>query len=399
MAPPDPILGTTLAWKADKDPKKINLGVGAYRDDNELPQVFQAVRRVEQEIVFDLKNDHEYLPIDGHAGFVKYSRELLFGKESAAVKGNRVASAQAISGTGALRVAFEFINTHASSVILVPNPTWITHHAIIKNAGLKFQEYPYYDEKTRGLNFEGFIGALKQAKPGTWVLLHACAHNPTGVDPTFEQWKQVAAVMKEGGLLPLFDSAYQGFATGDLVQDAAAIRFFVEQGFQTIVTQSFAKNMGLYGERVGAIHIVCTDDKTAEIVLSQLKLVIRPMYSNPPAHGAKVAAAILGDPKNFKEWQDELTKVSHRIIHMRKILRQKLEDLKVPGSWTHITSQIGMFSYTGLTPEQCDIVINKHHVYLLRNGRISMCGVTTKNVEHLAKAIADAIASTAAKKQ
>jgi aspartate/tyrosine/aromatic aminotransferase len=200
--------------------------------------------------------------------------------------------------------------------------------------------------------------------------------------------------MKERNLLPLFDSAYQGFATGDLIQDAAAIRLFVDQGFQAAVTQSFAKNMGLYGERVGAVHFVCSDKETADIVLSQIKLVIRPMYSSPPAHGAKVAAAILGDAKNFKEWQDELTNISHRVIHMRKLLRQRLEELKVPGTWTHITSQIGMFSYTGLTPEQCDIIIKKHHVYLLRNGRISMCGVTTKNVDHLARAIADSIATT-----
>lgn len=186
MAPPDPILGTTLAYKADTDSKKINLGVGAYRDDNELPVVFQAVRRVEQEIVFDLKNDKEYLPIDGHPTFVKLARELLFGKDSPAVKANRIASSQSISGTGALRVAFEFIKTHAPALVLVPSPTWVTHHAIIQNSGLKFEEYPYYDEKTRGLNFAGMLAALKQAKPGTWVLLHACAHNPTGVDPTID---------------------------------------------------------------------------------------------------------------------------------------------------------------------------------------------------------------------
>lgn len=200
--------------------------------------------------------------------------------------------------------------------------------------------------------------------------------------------------MKEKSLLPIFDSAYQGFASGDLIRDAFAIRYFQEQGFQMIVTQSFAKNMGLYGERVGAIHFVAADKDTAERVLSQLKIVIRAQYSNPPAHGAKIAAAILTDPKNFQEWQKELSMVSQRILDMRNLLRSKLEALKAPGSWEHITNQIGMFSYTGLTPEQCEILINKYHIYLLKNGRISMCGITTKNVDHLANSIVEAIKAT-----
>lgn len=244
------------------------------------------------------------------------------------------------------------------------------------------------------LDFPGMFSAISKAKHGSIILLHACAHNPTGLDLTDDQWKRLAGLFKQNRLFPFFDSAYQGFASGDLNKDAYSIRLFTELGFQLVVTQSFAKNMGLYSERIGAFHIVTASKESSVKVLSQLKLVIRPMYSNPPAHGARIVSKILTDPTLYNEWIEELTLVSKRIIDMRAALKSELERLQVPGKWDHIVTQIGMFSYTGLTPQQCEILINKFHIYLLKNGRISMCGITTKNVSYLAAAIKDAVVST-----
>jgi aspartate aminotransferase len=350
MAPADPILGATQAWRADKDSNKMNLGVGAYRTDEEKPYVFDVVKQVEKELLDSLlqgKENKEYLPIEGHAGFNESSKKLIFGKDAKNLA--NIVTVQSISGTGSLRVGGEFIAKHVPATIHVPKPTWVTHHAIFTNAGLKIKEYPYYNPSNRGFDFDGMINYLKTLPALDYVLLHAAAHNPTGVDPSKEQWDRIAEVMKERQLIPYFDTAYQGFASGCLEKDAYAIRLFNKLGFQMIVSQSYAKNMGLYGERIGALHVVCACPKTAEIVLSQIKLVIRPMYSTPPMHGALIVHKVLSNPEYFKRWSDELEKVSHRIIEVRALLRKKLEDLKTPGTWEHITSQIGMFSYTGLS--------------------------------------------------
>jgi aspartate/tyrosine/aromatic aminotransferase len=235
------------------------------------------------------------------------------------------------------------------------------------------------------------MDCLDKAPEGSIVLLHACAHNPSGVDPTQQQWKEIGELMKRRNLFTFFDSAYQGFASGDLEKDAYPIRLFHSMGLQMIVTQSFAKNFGLYGERIGAIHFTTKDTDVATRLESQLQVVIRPMYSNPPIHGALIVKKILGNPENFKEWENELKMVSKRIQDMRTLLFEELTKLKVKGNWDHIINQIGMFSFTGLTPKQCDVLTEKYHIYLVRNGRISMCGITTKNVAHLAKAMKDAV--------
>jgi len=265
---------------------------------------------------------------------------------------------------------------------------------MVERAGLKSVEYVYYNPQTKAVDIKGMISSLEKAEPGSVVLLHACAHNPTGVDPTQEDWKQICEVMKKNSLFPFFDSAYQGFASGDLDKDAWAIRYFIDQGFQMFVAQSFAKNMGLYGERIGAFHIVCASKDTKEKVLSQIKPIVRQNYSNPPLHGARIADRILNNPANFEAWKKELKDVANRIIEMRTVLRKRLESLKTPGTnrnnlgtWSHITSQIGMFSYTGLNEKQCDILVKKYHVYLLRSGRISMAGINSKNVGYLAESI------------
>jgi len=380
-----------MAYKADKDANKIDVCVGAYRDDNGQPYVFQVVRDVQKEIANDNSLNKEYLPIDGHAGFIKGSRDLLFGKGHNVIKEERVATIQTLSGTGALRIGFVFCKRFLDGDIYLSNPTWVTHHSIITDSGLKFKEYPYWDPKTRGLDFKGMCEALESAKSGSVVLLHTCAHNPTGVDPTPEQWKGLAQIFKRRQLFAFFDTAYHGFATGDIVKERQAIEFFLDEGLPMIVTYSFAKNFGLYGERIGAMHVVCANKDAAERVLSQLKIIVRPMYSNPPMNGALIVDRILNNETNFKKWEKEVIAVSERIRRMRKLLKDELLAIQTPGNWDHITSQIGMFSYTGLTPKQSEHLMSKHHVYLLKSGRISMPGITSKNVKHLANAIKDAV--------
>lgn len=392
QAPPDPILGTAEAFKKDTDPNKVNLGVGAYRTDEGLPYVFQSVREAERLIYSNPSINKEYLPMRGLDSFNSLARELLLTKTSPAVKENRVASIQTLSGTGSLRLGAEFLKEFFKTpAIYVSSPTWGNHLSIFKKAGIEVREYPYWDSKTKGFNFSGMIDSLKNAPEHAVVLLHVCAHNPTGVDPTKEQWHQIAEVMASKKLVPFFDSAYQGFASGDLDNDAYSVRYFVAQGFQCLISQSFAKNMGLYGERIGGLHIVCSDTPTSVKVLSQLEILARIMYSNPPLHGAYIVSTILSDPALRQNWQTELSNVAKRIIQMRHSLLEELTKIKVPGTWTHITSQIGMFSYTGLNTAQCENLIDKWHCYLVKNGRISMSGVNSKNVAYLARAIKDSV--------
>lgn len=256
---------------------------------------------------------------------------------------------QALSGTGSLRVGFEFINQEIPAKVLVSNPTWSNHHNVITRSGLTFEEYPYYDPITKKVKIDQYLDCLRKAAEGTVVLLHACAHNPTGVDPTFEQWQKIAEVMKQRKLVPYFDSAYQGFASGDLIQDAKPIRYFAENNFDMLVSQSFAKNMGLYGERVGALHVVAANKETATKVLSQLKQVIRANISSPPLHGARIAQRVLSDAQNLQQWKDELANVAKRIISMRSALRSRLEEIKTPGLFIFMQAP----GITSLTKSEC----------------------------------------------
>lgn len=302
LAPADPILGVSVAYKADTSPSKMDLGVGAYRDENEKPYVFDAVRKAENDIISE-KMNKEYLPVEGLASFNTLSQQLLFGEDCPLVKEGKICTVQALSGTGALRIGMEFLANHCPGDVLVSNPTWSNHMSIVVKSGLKYSEYPYFYPPTKGLDYEGILKTLSNAKEGTIVLLHVCAHNPTGVDPTEEQWKGIAKIMKERKLLPFFDSAYQGYASGDLEKDVTSIRVFINEGFQFLVAQGFAKNFGLYGERIGALHIVCRSKESANVVLSQIKLNIRPMYSNPPLHGARIISKILGNPIYRQAWK------------------------------------------------------------------------------------------------
>ncbi|KAL3684346.1 hypothetical protein R1sor_002368 [Riccia sorocarpa] len=385
-APRDPILGVTENFLKDSHPSKMNVGVGAYRNNEGKPVVLECVRKAEAKIAgSDLM---EYLPMGGNVKFNDLSVQLAYGENAECLESKRVASIQALSGTGACRLLAEFQKRfQPDSQILIPVPTWANHHNIWKDAHVKAQTYRYYDPKTKGLDFSGLVEDIKNAPSGSFVLLHACAHNPTGVDPTAEQWREISAVMKKKEHFAFFDMAYQGFASGDCEKDAQAIRIFMEDGHQIGCAQSFAKNMGLYGQRIGCLSIITDDQTQAATVKTQLQLICRPMYSNPPVHGALIVQTILSNPELKQLWLQEVKGMADRIISMRHALRENLEKAGSQLSWQHITNQIGMFCYSGMTPEQVDRLTNEYHVYMTRNGRISMAGVTTKNVEYLANAI------------
>lgn len=381
-APPDPILGITEAFKKDTDTRKINLGVGAYRDDSGKPYVLDVVRKAESVVA---SRDKEYAAITGVNNFRKLAAKLAFGHSRVIEEGLNV-TAQSISGTGALRLGGEVLNRMwtGSKDIYLPTPSWGNHRPIFKDSGLNVKQYRYYDATSVGLDFVGMMEDISAMPKGSIVLLHACAHNPTGIDLNEEQWREASSVMKNCGHFAFFDSAYQGFASGDLDQDAQSIRIFTDDGHDVFLAQSFAKNMGLYGERCGAFTAVLKNREEAAAFESQLKQLIRPMYSSPPIHGANIAEVILSDSELRKEWEMELSGMSQRIKDMRAALFVALQ--QSDRNWSHVTEQIGMFCYTGLTPEQVD-ALAKEHVYLTRDGRISMAGVTSGNVKYLAESI------------
>ncbi|KAJ3782259.1 aspartate amino-transferase [Lentinula aff. detonsa] len=400
LAPPDSIFKLTAAYKADSYDKKVNLGVGAYRDDNDKPWVLPVVRKVEEIILNTPALDHEYLPITGLPEFTVAAAKLILGPDSRAISEGRVTTVQTISGTGANHLGALFLSrfyqwTGDKKEVYLSDPTWANHPAIFNNVGIAPLYYPYYDPKTLGLNFDGFLSSLKSAPPGSVFLIHACAHNPTGVDPTRDQWNAIAEIMLEKGHYGFFDCAYQGFASGDLDNDAWAVRFFVEQGVNMLVCQSFAKNAGLYGERVGALHIVSPGKEAAERVKSQLSVLQRSEISNPPSYGARIVTLILNDAALFEEWKRDISTMAGRIIDMRKELFKILtEELHTPGNWDHIVNQIGMFSFTGITPEQSKALTEKAHIYLTVNGRISMTGLNRNNIRYFATSLDAAVRGT-----
>ncbi|KAK8078676.1 aspartate aminotransferase- mitochondrial [Apiospora saccharicola] len=362
------VTGITEAFKADSFKEKINLGVGAYRDDKGKPYVLPSVRAAEQKIVSNNLNK-EYAGITGVPEFTKSAAVLAYGKDSSAL--DRLVITQTISGTGALRIGAAFLERFypGAKKIYIPNPSWANHGAVFKDAGLEVEKYRYYNKDTIGLDFEGMVSDIKNAPKGSIFLFHACAHNPTGVDPTAEQWKEISSVVKSSGHYAFFDMAYQGFASGDTNKDAFAVRHFVAEGHNICLAQSFAKNMGLYGERVGAFSIVAENAEEKKRIDSQVKILI------------------LNDATLYKQWLAEVKEMADRIITMRALLKDNLEKLGSKHDWSHITSQIGMFAYTGLTPAQMDSLAKEHSVYATKDGRISVAGITTGNVGRLAEAI------------
>jgi len=386
--PPDAILGLTEAFKRDENPKKVNLGAGTYRDDNGKPFVLPCIKKAE-EAMKGLYQDKEYAGIAGLSEFTKASANLAFGPGNNIVDGGLNATVQGISGTGSLRIGAAFLQKFYpdSKTVYLPNPSWGNHTPILQHAGLNVGTYRYYNPDTCGFDASGCLEDISNLPEKSIVMLHACAHNPTGVDPTFEQWKEISDVMKKKNHFAFFDMAYQGFASGDINRDAQALRYFIDEGHLPCVSQSYAKNMGLYGERAGAFTIVANDPAEASAVMSQLKIIIRPMYSNPPIHGARLVSTVLNTPAIYDEWLVEVKEMADRIIRMRSLLKENLEKLGSSLNWSHITDQIGMFCFTGLKPDQVERMKNEFSIYLTKDGRISVSGVTSSNVEYISTAI------------
>ncbi|XP_030927390.1 aspartate aminotransferase, mitochondrial-like isoform X1 [Quercus lobata] len=386
----DPITGVTEAFLADNNPHKINLGVGAYRDDEGKPVVLQCVRNAEAKIAgCDFINvGRESNATAVGSKLVEESVKLAYGKDANVVKEGTFAGLQALSGTGACRLFAEFQRRfHPESPIYFPDPTWSNHPNIWRDAQVPVRTFQYYHPVSKGLNFAALMDDIKNAPDASFFLLHPCAHNPTGVDPTAEQWREISYQFKVKSHFPFFDVAYQGFASGDLDMDAQAIRIFLEDGHLVGCAQSFAKNMGLYGHRVGCLSVLCADAKQAVAVKSQLQQIARAMYSNPPIHGLLLVSTILSDPETKALWVKEVKVMANRIQQMRSTLRESLEKLASPLNWEHITNQVGMFCFSGLSADQVDRLVREFHIYLTRDGRMSMAGVTTSNVSYLANAI------------
>ncbi|XP_032691060.1 aspartate aminotransferase, cytoplasmic isoform X2 [Odontomachus brunneus] len=393
LGPPIEVFALQKAFVDDTHENKVNLTIGAYRTSEGKPWVLPVVKKVERSLATDDLQNHEYLPVLGLDAFSEAATSMLLGANSPVIAQGRAFSIQSLSGTGALRVTAEFLSHVLQyDTFYYSKPSWENHRLVFTNGGFKHAcEYTYWDEKTRSIDLEGMLDDLRNAPENAVIILHACAHNPTGCDPTPEQWAKIADVIEEKRLFPLFDSAYQGFASGDLDKDAYAVRMFAERGIELICTQSFAKNFGLYNERVGNIVFVLNDTKELVQAKSQLTLIVRGMYSNPPNHGARIVATVLRNSEFFEEWREHIRTMSSRIKQMRVGLHHRLLKLGTPGVWDHIVQQIGMFSYTGLTERQVQHLRDNYHIYTLRSGRINMCGLNESNLDYVANAIHETV--------
>jgi aromatic-amino-acid transaminase len=387
LAPRDPILGLNEQYNADTRPGKVNLGVGVYYDDNGRIPLLGAVRKAEVARV-EAAASRGYLPIEGIAGYNKGAQALLLGADSTLSAEGRVLTAQALGGTGALKIGADFLRQLLpASSVYISDPSWENHRALFERAGFPVETYPYYNAATRGLNFDGMLAGLKAMPARSVVVLHACCHNPTGVDPTPEQWKLVAEVVKERGLVPFLDIAYQGFGAG-LYEDAEVVRLFATLGITVFVSSSFSKSFSLYGERVGALTVIAGSKDEAVRVLSQLKRVIRTNYSNPPTHGGTIVSSVLNSPELFKLWEEELSGMRDRIRLMRQQLVEKLKAHGVAQDFGFVVQQRGMFSYSGLTSAQVDRLREEHAVYAVSSGRICVAALNSGNIDAVAVGIA-----------
>ena len=387
MAPRDPILGLNEQFNADPNPAKVNLGVGVYFDDQGKLPVLRCVATAEKQLLASPKAKN-YLPIDGIAAYDKAVQGLVFGAASNEVKTGRVATVQALGGTGGLKVGADFLKKlRPTAQVLISDPSWENHRALFTQAGFEVQAYPYYDAATRGIRFEAMLDTLNTAPAGTVVVLHACCHNPTGCDLNPAQWQQVATACARGGLTPFLDMAYQGFGKG-IAEDGAAVQCFLATGMQFFVSTSYSKSFSLYGERVGALSVVCASAEETARVLSQLKIVIRTNYSNPPTFGAQVVATVLTTPALRAAWEEELAGMRERIKAMRHALVASLQAAGVRSDLGYITQQMGMFSYSGLAKEQMQRLRSDFGVYGLDSGRICVAAINHRNIEAVAAALA-----------
>ena len=390
MAPRDPILGLTEQYVADPNPRKVNLGVGVYYDDNGKLPLLQCVQKAEEKMMA-AHAARGYLPIDGIAAYDAAIKSLVFGADSEPVKAGRVATVQALGGTGGLKIGADFLHKlNPAAKVLISDPSWENHRGIFRDAGFTVETYPYYDAERKGINLDGMLTALSTAEAGTVVVLHACCHNPTGYDLTPAQWDQVVAAVQASKLVAFLDMAYQGFAQG-IAEDGIAVQKFLASGMDFFVSTSFSKSLSLYGERVGALSVLCQNAEEAGRVLSQLKIVIRTNYSNPPTHGGQVAATILNTPELRALWEQELAAMRVRIKQMRTAIVEKLKAAGVQRDFSFIAHQVGMFSYSGLTKDQMVRLRNEFGVYGIDSGRICVAALNSKNIDYVAECIAKVV--------
>ena len=394
MAPPDPIFGLSAQFAADTHLQKANLCVGVYFDDSGKLPLLQCVQAAERAMVAAPK-PRNYLPMDGIAAYDAAVKGLVFGAGSEPITANRVATVQAVGGTGGLKIGADFLKKlNPGAKVLISDPSWENHRALFTSAGFVVETYPYFDPAANGglggVNFEGMLTALNAAPAGSIALLHACCHNPTGYDISPAQWDQVVAAVKERNLTAFLDMAYQGFGYG-LKEDGAAVQKFVDAGLRFFVSTSFSKSFSLYGERVGALSVLCSDAEECGRVLSQLKIVIRTNYSNPPTHGAAVVAAVLNDPALRAQWEAELAEMRVRIKLMRQKLVDGLQAAGVTKDMSFITTQIGMFSYSGLTKPQMERLRDEFGVYGTDSGRMCVAALNSQNIDHVCHAIAKVV--------
>ncbi len=390
MAPRDPILGLNEQFASDPNPAKVNLGVGVYYDENGKLPLLQCVQVAEQAMMAS-PMARGYLPIDGIAAYDTAVKNLVFGAGSEPVSAGRVATVQAVGGTGGLKIGADFLKKlNPAATVMISDPSWENHLALFTNAGFRVTSYPYYDAANRSVNFAGMLAALDAAAPGTIVVLHACCHNPTGYDITPEQWDLVVASCKSRNLTPFLDMAYQGFGAG-IAEDGAAVQKFVAAGMSLLVSTSFSKSFSLYGERVGALSVLCENKDEASRVLSQLKIVIRTNYSNPPTHGGAVVAAVMTDPALRALWEQELDAMRVRIKAMRQKLVDGLKAAGVQQDMGFITRQVGMFSYSGLTKDQLVRLRSEFGVYGTDTGRMCVAALNEKNIDYVCACIAKVV--------
>jgi aromatic-amino-acid transaminase len=387
LAPRDPILGLNEQFAADPNPAKVNLGVGVYFDDAGKLPLLACVKAAEQQLN-DAAKPRGYLPIDGIAAYDKAVQRLVFGADSPVLAAGRVATVQALGGTGGLKVGADFLKKlNPDATVLISDPSWENHRALFTNAGFAVGIYGYYDAENRGVRFDEMLADLNAAKAGTIVVLHACCHNPTGYDLTAAQWDQVIAACQARGLVPFLDMAYQGFGDG-IAEDGAVVQQFLASGQDFFVATSFSKSFSLYGERVGALSVVCASKDEAARVLSQLKITIRTNYSNPPTHGAQVVTTVLDTPALRAQWEQELAGMRQRIKQMRQLLADKLKAAGVKQDFSFITRQRGMFSYSGLSKAQMERLRSEFGVYGVDSGRICVAALNTGNIDYVVAAIA-----------
>jgi len=390
MAPKDPILGVTETFNADKNPNKVNLGVGIYYDDSGKVPLLECVRQAEMQLA-EKSAPRSYLPIDGLPAYDRAVRDLVFGAQSPAVKENRVITVQTLGGTGGLKIGADFLRRLLpQSQVWISDPSWENHRALFENAGFTVNNYPYYDAPSHGINFNGMLQSLKAMPAGSIVVLHACCHNPTGVDLSTAQWTEVIDVVVGRGLMPFVDIAYQGFGDG-IDADGEVVRRFARAGCPVFVSNSFSKSFSLYGERIGSLSVVAGDSAEAARVLSQLKRTVRTNYSNPPTHGGQIVASVLASPELRAMWEKELGQMRERIREMRRQLVEKLRARLPKSDFDFVIRQRGMFSYSGLSKSAVDRLRNEFSVYAIDTGRICVAALNSRNIDYVTEAIAKVI--------